>query len=92
MGNKIEEFREKSIKEQERCANMSDERLIRQFTSMSASSSIKQTATLEEIKHRVYMIEKDTKNLVLTYYITYYTKIILFCHSYRHCNYGNFFI
>ncbi len=31
---------------------MSDERLIRQFTSMSASSPIKQAATLEEIKHR----------------------------------------
>ncbi len=52
MGNKMKEFREKSIKEQERCANMSDERLIRQFTSMSASSPIKQAATLEEIKHR----------------------------------------
>ena len=37
MENKIGEFREKSIEEQERCANMSDERLIRQFASMSGS-------------------------------------------------------
>ena len=52
MENKIGEFREKSIEEHERCANMSDERLIRQFASMSGSGPIRQAATLEEIKHR----------------------------------------